>query len=383
MIELAEVFRRHGPSYLKEHGDSMLPSHRRALSDIVRCRTPALGGHQYLCRSCGREHFAYHSCRNRACPKCHRRDTEGWLEKRRGELLPVPYFHVVFTVSGVLRKIIRTNQQALYGVLMKAAASCVVDLARDPKHLGAKIGVLAILHTWGRTLVYHPHVHCLIPAGGVSADGRHWICGRKDYLVPVRALSRLFRGRFMALAKCDLPQVQWPKAVWKKDWGVYCKPAMQNPTRVLDYLGRYVHRVALSNGRILSVSGDHVRVRYRLVNERRWRVMALQAQEFIRRFLQHVPPKGMHKVRYYGLWAPSNRHLLRRVQLLLGPVEAPETQQVAEPETDKTGASETHDPPEAASTSQRCPYCGSSRLVHLRPLPKMPRAPPSSPAPAQ
>ena len=368
MIELAEVFRRHGPKYLEKHGESMLPSHRRALGDIVRCRTPVLGGHVYHCRGCGREHYAYHSCRNRACPKCHRRDVERWLERRRGELLPVPYFHVVFTVPHNLCEVIRSNQKVLYAVLMKAAATCLIDLARDPKHLGATVGVLAVLHTWGRTLVYHPHVHCLVTAGGVSADGQHWLASRKGYLAPVRALSRLFRGRFVALAKRRLPEISLPKALWDKDWVVYCQPPMRGPGQLLQYLGRYVHRVALTNGRIVQLTPEHVRFRYKPVDGKRWGAMTLEAEEFIRRFLQHVPPKGTHKVRSYGLWAPSNRQLLRRVQLLLGPVDTPDPDQAEAPEPD--------DPPEAPGATHRCPYCGSPRLVHLRPLPKIPRGPP-------
>jgi DNA-directed RNA polymerase subunit RPC12/RpoP len=373
VIELAEVFRRHGLDYLHKHGASMLPSHRRALGDIVRCRTPALGGHVYRCRACGREHYAYHSCRNRAYPN--RRDIERWLAKRRGELLPVPYFHVVFTVPHILREVIRTNQKALYGVLMKAAATGLIDLARDTKHLGATVGVLTVLHTWGRTLVYHPHVHCLVTAGGVSSDGEHWVPTRKDYLVPVRALSRLFRGRFLALAKRLLPEISWPKSLWDKEWVVYCQPPMRGPAQLLQYLGRYVHRVALTNGRIVQVTDDHVRFRYKPVDGKRWRTLTLEAEEFIRRFLQHVPPKGTHKVRSYGLWASSNRQLLRRVQLLLGPVDTPDSDQTEVPNTD--------DPPEATGATHRCPYCGSPRLVHLRPLPKIPRGPPCSVASAE
>jgi hypothetical protein len=375
VIELAEVFRRHGPQYLEKHGASMLPSHRRALGDIVRCRTPELGGHVYRCQGCGREHYAYHSCRNRACPKCHRGDLERWLEKRRGELLPVPYYHVVFTVPHSLREVIRSNQKALYGVLMKAGATCLIDLARDPKHLGATVGILAVLHTWGRTLVYHPHVHCLVTAGGVT--DAHWLPARRDYLVPVRALSRLFRGRFMDLAKRRVPEISLPKSAWDKEWVVYCQPPMRGPGQLLEYLGRYVHRVALSNGRIVELTDDHVRFRYRPVDGKRWHTMTLEPAEFIRRFLQHVPPKGTHKVRYYGLWAPSNRPRLRRVQLLLGPVNTQDSDQADAPPAQCVACA-----PEAPGASHRCPYCGSPRLLRLRPLPKIPRGPPCSRLPA-
>jgi len=289
--------------------------------------------------------------------------------------LPVPYFHVVFTVPHSLREVIRSNQKVLYALLMKAAATGLIDLARDPKYLGATVGVLAVLHTWGRTLIYHPHVHCLVTGGGVSTDGQHWVAPRKSYLAPVRALSRVFRGRFVALAKRRHPGICLPKALWDKDWIVYAKSTMQGPAQVLDYLGRYVHRVALTNGRIVQLTPEHVGFRYRPVDDKRWRTMTLEAEEFIRRFLQHVPPKGTHKVRSYGLWASSNRPLLRRVQLLLGLVDTSDSDQAEAPQTD--------DPPEAPGATHRCPYCGSLRLVPLRPLPKIPRGPPCSTAPAE
>ena len=363
--DLGEVFRRHGADYVEKFGDGMLPSHRRALEDISRCRTAALGGHLWRCKRCGREHYAYHSCRNRACPKCHRRDTNLWLEKRREELLPVPYFHAVFTIPQWLRDLFRRRQKAMYGLLMQTAGSCLMDLARDPKRLGLQIGVLMVLHTWGRTLVYHPHVHCLVPAGGLSADGREWKSVSAKYLLPVEVLSPLFRGRFLALAKKRFPEILWPRKAWSEEWVVYIKPALK-PEKVLRYLGRYVHRLALSDRRILEVGEDHVRFAYKRVNEKRWRSMTLKPREFIRRFLQHIPPKGFHKVRYYGLWAPGKRALLRRLQLLLTLREKSnvDDDEVALAEGDDVASQSDSDAGEVAKHA--CPYCGSLQLLHLK-----------------
>jgi DNA-directed RNA polymerase subunit RPC12/RpoP len=373
LLDLGEVVRRHGPAYLDRYGAAMPASHRRALEDIARCRTAALGGHLYRCERCGREHWQYHSCRNRSCPQCHRRDRERWLAHRRAELLPVPYFHVVFTVPHEVGEIIRRHQKTLYGLLMRTAASSLIDLARDPKHLGATVGVLAVLHTWGRTLTWHPHVHCLVTGGGLSADGKHWRPARNGYLVPVRALSRLFRGRFLALAAKALPVVTWPRAAWRKDWVVYSKPAVQGSETVLQYLGRYVHRVALTRSRIVSAGDDHIAFRYRPVDGKAWRTMRLAHQEFLRRFLQHVPPPRTHKVRYYGLWAPGHRQGLQRAQSLLG--ERPmETVPVSEQENGED-APDTKTQGESQVTGQ-CPHCGCRRLVHVRHMPPVPRAPP-------
>jgi Zn ribbon nucleic-acid-binding protein len=250
MPELAEVFRLYGSDYLAQFGERLLPGHRRALVDITACRTARLGGQMTECRRCGHHHPVYHSCRHRSCPKCHATDTARWLEKRENELLPVSYAHAVFTLPEELRRLVRRHQKTLYGVLMKAAAEALMELAADPHYVGGQIGFLAVLHTWGAAMVFHPHVHCLIPAGGLTEDGQ-WRTARKRYLVPVQALSLIFRAKFMALARKAHPELSFPQSLWDKDWVVYCKPAPQGGKKVLRYLGRYG-----GTGRILEVSKD-------------------------------------------------------------------------------------------------------------------------------
>ena len=239
MPELAEIFRLYSKDYLERFGPRMLPSHRHALQDIAACRTARFGGQVTECGRCGHRHHVYHSCRHRCCPKCHTTDTARWLAKRQAELLPVPYAHAIFTVPEALRGLVRRHQKTLYGVMMKAAAEALMELAVDRHYVGGRIGLLAVLHTWGGAMVFHPHVHCLIPAGGLTEDGQ-WLAARKCYLVPVQALSRTFRAKFMALARKAHPELDFPQSLWEKDWVVYCKPAPQGGKKVLNYLGRYV-----------------------------------------------------------------------------------------------------------------------------------------------
>ena len=298
MPAVADVLRRYGADYRQRFGEALLPSHRRAIDDILRCRTEALGGQLLQCDHCGQEHYVYHSCRNRSCPKCHQQDTEAWLAERRQELLPVPYFHVVFTVPHELGEILRQPQKDLYDILLRAAAQSLIKLAADAHYVGGLIGVLCVLHTWTRTLAYHPHVHCLVPAGGVSADRTEWRPARTSYLVPVQALSKPFRGLFLDLVRQERPDLTLPESVWTKGWVVYCKPALQGTEQVLNYLGRYVHRIALTNRRILAIEDGDVCCRSQDSQDQRWKSMTLPALEFIRRFLQHVLPGGFHKVRY-------------------------------------------------------------------------------------
>jgi len=368
MPELADIFRRYGGEYLDKFGANILPSHRRALWDILHCRTEVLGGHLYRCDQCSHEVYVYHSCRNRSCPKCHGPSTEAWLDKRRAELLPVEHFHVTFTLPAALRELVRRHQKTLYGVLMKSAAQALMKLAADPKYVGGQIGILAVLHTWGRTLPYHPHVHCLVPGGGVSAD-QEWLPARKGFLVPVRALSEIFRGIFMEMAAAKLPDVTIPKTVYDHPWVVHCKPCPHGPQKVLDYLGRYVHRVAIPNSRILSIDDGRVCFRYQNCDSRQWKTMTLPAMEFIRRFLQHVLPKGVHKVRYYGFWAPSNRARLRRIQIAL----ADSVPGSLLPATPDDLAPMAFVP---IANDQPCPHCQTGHLVRVGPIPRRGRPPP-------
>jgi hypothetical protein len=287
MPEVADVFRYYGPAYQERFAADLLPSHRRAMDEIIHCRTEALGGHLWPCDHCGQEHDAYHSCRNRSCPKCHRHDTEVWLAERRQELLPVPSFHVVLTLPQELRELVRRHQQDLYDILLRAAAQALIPLAADPHDVGELIGVLCVLHTWTRTLVYHPHVHCLVPAGGVSADRTEWRPARTSSLVPVHALSKLFRGLCLDLMRQERPDLTRPEAVWTQGW-VVCKPTVQGPEKVLNDLGRYVHRIALTKSRMVSIEDGDVCFRYQDSQNHRWHTMTLPAQEFMRRFLPHV-----------------------------------------------------------------------------------------------
>jgi hypothetical protein len=288
MPEVADVFRYYGPAYQERFGADLLPSHRRAMDEIIHCRTEALGGHLWPCDHCGQEHYAYHSCRNRSCPKCHRHDTEVWLAERRQELLPVPYFHVVLTLPQELRELARRHQKDLYDILLRAAAQALITLAADPHDVGGLIGVHCVLHTWTRTLVYHPHVHCLVPAGGVSADRTEWRLARTSSLVPVHALAKFFRGLFLDLMRQERPDLTLPKAVWTKGWVVDGKPTVQGPEKVLNDLGRYVHRIALTNSRMVSIEDGDVCFRYQDSQNHRWHTVTLPAQEFMRRFLPHV-----------------------------------------------------------------------------------------------
>ena len=356
MLEVANVLSRYGNEYLRKFGNKMLPSHRRAFTDILKCRTDVMGGHVFQCDKCGHRHYSYHSCRNRSCPKCHKNDTATWLEQRREELLNAEYFHVVFTLPQVLRPIVRLHQKKLYGILMKSAAQAVIKLAADPHYIGGLIGVLCVLHTWSSSLVYHPHAHCLIPAGGISADKKHWLPARNNYLVPVKALSKIFRGIFTEMVRKELPDIELPNSTWQKDWVVYCKPTVQGADKVLNYLGRYVHRVAITNSRIISIEDGKVTFRYKDSKSHQSKIMTLKAQEFIRRFLQHVLPKGVHKIRYYGLWSPANRKHLYKIKELLNKGDAA---QHSEPQQDESSDFEKP----LSLAGQKCPHCKIGTLV--------------------
>ena len=366
MPHLAEIFREYGPEYLQRFGDRMLPSHRRALADIARCRTESCGGHVFQCDHCGFLHYAYHSCRNRSCPQCHGPDTRHWLKARRKELLPLTYFHLVFTLPKELRDIVRSHQVKLLGILMHAVALSLAKLARDPRYVGGKIGVLSVLHTWTRALIYHPHVHCLVPAGGLSADGASWLVPPEGFLVPVRALSRIFRAKFIALARKALPDIHFPESVWHVEWVVYCKPSVQGTEKVLQYLARYVHRIAITDNRILSMDDGQVTFRYKDSREKKWKTISLPAMEFIRRFLQHVLPRSFHKVRYYGLLAPCNRHLLEQARSLVTDEDACPKQ-----------TEDSHHNLELSKPSYvRCPSCKVGHLIHVKSVFSPGRAPP-------
>lgn len=351
MPALAEVLRRFGSAYLKRFGDKVLPSHRRAIHDLQVCRTPALGGHRAYCPTCNYEHHAYHSCNNRSCPTCSHMASERWRRRQLDDLLDVPYFHLVFTLPQELREVVRSHQIEIYGLLMRVAASSLQTLAADPRYVGGKIGVLCVLHTWTRAMVYHPHVHCLVPGGGLTADGL-WRKSRRKFLVPVQALSVIFRARFVKGLRKVLRDAPLPAGLFEKPWVVYSKPVLQGAEKVVGYLSRYIHRVAITNNRILAIDGQGVTFSYKDSRAGFWKTMTLEAFEFLRRFLQHVPPRRFHKVRAFGLLAPSNRLLRRKIQLFLAPPPAP-----ANSEAKIDNAQETARPPSF------CPRCGTALLL--------------------
>ncbi len=323
MSSLAEIVHHYGSAYLKKYADRILPSHRRALRDIAQCRTEALGGHVYYCAACEQTHYQYHSCQNRHCPQCQQDQGQRWLDRQQACLLPVPYFMVTFTLPAELRDLVRRNQQTGYTILFRSSASALQDLAWDPRYVGGQIGLVGVLHTWGRNLSYHPQVHYLVPAGGLSADGEQWLSARRTFLIPVKALSILFRAQFRAaLKKTDLFD-QVPARVWQHDWVVHCK-AVGNGLSALKYLAPYIFRVAISNTRILKVDAGKVTFRYRESDTGKWRTSTLSAEEFLRRFLQHVLPKGFVKVRYYGLFSPTLRSWLAVIRLWLATADLSE-----------------------------------------------------------
>ena len=317
MIELAEIFRRHGPAYREKYGARMLPGHRRTMQDIESCRTDTLGGHVYRCPHCGRKQYSYHSCKNRHCPKCQGEEAQGWLDRQQQLRLPVPYFLLTFTLPESLRPIARRNQKTIYHLIFRASAEAAQQLALDPRFVGGRIGMIGVLHTWGRNLSYHPHVHYLIPGGGLAEEGESWLPSRKSFFLPVRALSILYRAKFRdALRGMNLFE-EVPGETWVQDWVVHCQP-VGSGVAALKYLAPYIFRVALSNRRLHRLADGQVTFSYRDTGSGDTRYCTLRAEEFIRRFLQHVLPKGFVKVRYYGLFSPGKRGLLAAIRRLFG-----------------------------------------------------------------
>ncbi len=379
-VELADVVRRFGPQYVSQYGQGMMPSQKRALSDIAACCTQELGGRLYRCDDCDDTFWHYHCCRNRACPKCHASQTQQWLEQRQAELLPCDYFHAVVTVPSQLRTAFRRNQKLLYGLLMQVPATAIKDLCGDKRHLGALPGMLAVLHTWNGQLGYHPHVHLLITGGGITADGQHWEPARGEFLVPVAVLSRKIAAQFSAALKAAAPAVfaDIPASVWQREWVSFCKHYGSGNEAVLSYLSRYVFRTAISNARILNMDQSHVTFRWKDRSISAWRVERVPGVEFLRRFLQHVLPRGFHKVRYYGLWNPSKREQSYRAWVLLiltTPADSALSLRPVSLADALSGLTEPPDqPPEQVSdlgaAILRCPHCGSCRTRFLGDYPR-------------
>jgi hypothetical protein len=365
MIEVADILRRHGPAYPAQH--SLLPSQQKVLRDLVRCRTAACGGHVYECDQCGHTQYSYHSCGNRHCPKCHGQQTQRWLDQHREQLLPCAYYLLTFTLPQPLRALAYSNQKAIYGLLLASAAAALQKLAWDPKFVGGQLAMLAVLHTWTRALLDHPHAHLLATAGGLSRDGQHWVAAKNPaFLVPCFALSKIFQGKFKAsLKKLGLLE-QAPACVWQQNWVVHCQHAGSGQ-KVLDYLGRYVFRIAINNSRLEAFDNGQVTFGYRDNRTQQPRHVTLPAEEFIGRFMRHVLPKGFVKVRAYGLWSARAGDKLQKARALLAPAAPSST-----PPTQVASFSEADPPANPPAPPRPCPQCKIGHLIWVGQLPRLP-----------
>lgn len=387
-LEVADIFRAAGPAYRSAHAGHLSLAQLKVMTAIETCRTAAMGGHVEACTDCGHWRIAYNSCRNRHCPKCQGAAARVWLAEREADLLPVGYFHVVFTLPAEIAEIAFQNKAVIYDLLFKAASDTMMVIARDPKHLGARIGITAVLHTWGSAMTHHPHVHMIVPGGGIAPSGDRWISSRAAFLLPVRVLGSLFRRlfltRLMVLHQSGklaffghLTQLADKRAflrhvspVRKKRWVVYAKPPFGGPEAVLAYLSRYTHRVAISNRRLIAFDGQGVTLGYkdyRRDGPDRQQTMTLATDEFIRRFLAHVLPKGFHRIRHYGLLAASSRkNSIALARQLLNVAPPPDDTEAVEP----------------VDVRPPCPCCGGQMVViEAFERWQQPRAPPSSTAP--
>jgi hypothetical protein len=376
-VDLADVVRRFGAEYRSQYGHTMLPSHNRALTDIEACCSKQLGGRLYQCDDCTDSFWVYHSCRNRACPKCHAKQTQQWLEKRQAELLPCDYYHAVATVPSELRGVFGRHQKLMYGLLMRVSAEAVQELCAVKRHLGALPGILSIFHSWNGQLQYHPHVHMLITGGGVSGDGQHWEPARGKFLVPVKVLSRKIAAKFRDALRKEKPELFATIAgtVWRREWVSFCKHYGRGNDAVLNYLSRYVFRTAISNARILDMDDTHVTFRWKDRNSDTWQTERIAGVQFLRRFLQHVLPRGFHRCRYYGLWHSSKRDLSSRAWLLLmlqKPTGVPVPVTIADllDVLSQPSEDEYLKTPNDDDRPPCCPYCGSARTTLLVELPR-------------
>jgi hypothetical protein len=372
---VADVFRHHGPAWRASHAGHVSLGQLKVMSAIERCRTAALGGHVERCEACAHLRISYNSCRNRHCPKCQAAAAKQWLADRRAELLPVPYFHVVFSLPAPIADIAYQNKAVVYDLLLKVAAETLITIAADPSHLGARIGLTAVLHTWGSALTHHPHAHIIVPGGGFSPDGEHWVACRPGFFLSVRVLSRLFRRLFVERLTAayqagrlefsgDQTALAEPAAFKarlaaqrKVEWVVYAKRPFGGPDAVLAYLSRYTHRIAIANSRLVAFDGTRVTFKwkdYRTKADARYKLMTLDANEFIRRFLIHVLPDGFHRIRHYGLFANANRagNIALAHRLLGVPDPAPSS-------GESDGTENRHEDDECNA----CPYCGGRMII--------------------
>jgi len=393
-LEVAEIFRAHGPAWRLQQAGRLSLGQLQVMSAIEQCRSAALGGHVLRCQSCNHTQIAYNSCRNRHCPKCQASAARRWLEARQAELLPVEYYHVVFTLPAPIGELAWYNKSVIYGLLFQVAAETLGTIAADPRHLGARIGATLVLHTWGSAMTHHPHVHGIVPGGGLALDGQRWIACRPGFFLPVRVLSRLFRRLFLEKlrARCQAGKLRFPgehqvltdptafadwlKPLHQSEWVVYAKRPFAGPAAVLAYLARYTHRVAIANSRLIALDEQGVTFKwkdYRTKGRVRYKTMTLAVEEFMRRFLLHVLPAGLHRIRHYGLLANTTRkdNLRRARELLTG--SKPEAATDAETQEANTADSGCRD----TSATYVCPDCGAAMIIiqtfergHL------PRAPP-------
>jgi hypothetical protein len=384
-LEVAEVIRSCRDAFLERYGIGLTPEQRRTLDDLTACRTAALGGHVLGCPECGHVEISYNSCGNRHCPKCQGTAAARWLEAQAADLLDTPYFHVVFSLPRALGPVARCNPRCVYGLLMRAAAKTLLEVAADSKHLGAEVGVLAVLHTWGQTLALHPHVHCVVTGGGLAPDEGRWVAGRDDFFLPVRILSRVFRGKFLSGLRTAFQQgrlrflgrleaLARPGRFYRlldesvrTEWVVYAKPPTKGPATVLKYLARYTHRAAISNRRLVSLTEGLVGFRWKdYANGSKRGTMKLKAVEFVRRFLMHVLPAGFVRVRHYGLLA--NRHReekLARCRELLGMTV------VDQVDTAPTDPIPPPSPKATVTPARVCPRCGAGRMIVIGEFPPL------------
>ena len=392
-LEVADILRRYGDAYRAEHEASLSGTQRRIMRAITACRTAALGGHVEACDACGHQRISYNSCRNRHCPKCQSLARAQWIEDRKSELLDCPYFHVVFTLPEEIAAIAYQNKAVVYRLLFAATAETLCTIAADPRYLGAEIGFFAVLHTWGQNLMHHPHLHCVVPGGGLSSDGGRWVACRPGFFLPVRVLSRFFRRRFLELLGqafhsgeleffSALESLRERKAfhryldpVREKEWIVYAKAPFAGPEQVLDYVGRYTHRVAISNNRLLDIEDGHVTFRWRDYRDGdAQKVMTLEAAEFIRRLLLHVLPPGFQRIRYFGFLGNRRRQekLEQCRRLLHMDPAAPE-------QTDAAATPDYRDRYEVLTglSLHECPVC---RRGHMLPIEQLPPSRPPAPS---
>jgi hypothetical protein len=381
-LEVADVLRRHGAAFLNRNDAHLGRVERRVMAAIEACRTPALGGHVEQCDDCGLVRCAYNSCRNRHCPKCQGLARAAWLEARQAELLPVPYFHVVFTMPPAAAEIAFQNKRVVYAILFRAAADAMRDVAANPRHLGAEIGAVAVLHSWGQTMTYHPHLHCIVPAGGLSSDQTRWVACRPGFLLPVRVLSRRFREIFVARMRVAfaagelrfsgaLAALAEPAVFAERiagligvEWVVFAKPPFAGPEPVLAYLGRYTHRVAIANSRLIRLTDSAVEFTWKDYRDSgKTKVMTLNAEEFIRRFLLHTVPDGFHRIRHIGFLA--NGHRTEKLALCRTLLAVPRSEPpVAEPYRERLRRLTGH-------ALDVCPDCGGA-MLERGPLPRRP-----------